>query len=231
MITHVIFDFDGVMAEPGFRLALAELMSPAAADLTIEGQQQANSPYEDLEALTAIARQGMRALLKSGYVVGQGSEADFWATLTATSDIGGSSALFRSAVIRRSVVRLSMVALVDQLRASGITVALLSDHTDWLDEIAATSDLVDHFDFFYNSYYIQQSKRDALVFDRVVGLMESTADKTLFVDDNPANVDRAVSRGLQGIVYQQFPQVVEEMQGLCSGLNAALCQDSVVKDR
>ncbi|MEL0083123.1 MAG: HAD-IA family hydrolase [Gammaproteobacteria bacterium] len=196
MITHVIFDFDGVMAETGFRLALASM-----------------STDSDLE-LSEIAGQGMRALLKSGYVTGQGSEEDFWDLLCETTDIRGDRSMLRAEIIARSVLRPQMLETVDQLRASGLTVALLSDHTDWLDEIVADTGFTDHFDYFYNSYYLQQSKRDPLVFDRVVKLMEAVAGETLFVDDNPANVERAVSRGLLGIVYQDFAQLVSEMAAL-----------------
>jgi len=193
LISSVIFDFDGVIAEPGFRLALAEL-----------------TPGSNVE-LAEIANQGMRALLKSGYVTGQGSEADFWEMLTATTDLAGNSATFRAAVMRCSTIRPPMVDLVGGLRKGGVPVALLSDHTDWLDEIAAATGLVDQFDYFFNSYHLRCSKRDPLVFDQVLALMGSDAGQTLFVDDNPANVERATSRGLHGIVYRDFPQLIADM--------------------
>ncbi|RLA09940.1 MAG: hypothetical protein DRQ54_01085 [Gammaproteobacteria bacterium] len=196
LITNVIFDFDGVIAEQGFRQALAEL-----------------TPDNNVE-LTDIAKQGMRALLKSGYVTGQGSEADFWALLSVSTKLVGDSATLRAAVIRCSSLRPQMLALVDQLRSRGVPVALLSDHTDWLDEIAASTGLAGHFDYFYNSYHLQRSKRDPLVFDQVLTLMGRNAEQTLFVDDNPANVERAIDRGLQGIVYQNYAQFSEEMSAL-----------------
>jgi putative hydrolase of the HAD superfamily len=193
MVTHIIFDFDGVIAEPGFRLALAEL-----------------APDQGLE-LAEIARQGMRALLKSGYVTGQGREAQFRAQLQAATGIDVDVAILRAAILRRSTIRQPMIALVDQLRLDGLIVALLSDHTDWLDEIAEANGLVEHFDYFFNSYYLQRSKRDPLVFDQVLELIGAEASQTLFIDDNPANVERAVSRGLQGITYRDFTQLGAEL--------------------
>lgn len=196
MISAAIFDFDGVIAEPGFRLALAELSS--------------NSPDE----LTEIAAHGMRALLRSGYVTGEGSEEDFWTLLSAATPISGDRASLREAIIRRSTPRLPMLSLVGGLRDRGLPIALLSDHTDWLDNIAAATGLADHFDYFFNSYYLQRCKRDPLLFDQVLGWMGCDAGQTLFVDDNPANVERAISRGLQGIVYQSFPQLQRDLTGL-----------------
>ncbi|MBV1889540.1 MAG: HAD family phosphatase [Gammaproteobacteria bacterium] len=193
-IKTVIFDFDGVIAEPGFRLGLAQMSSSS-------GQ-----PVEEL------ARQGMRALLKSGYVTGQGSEAGFWDLLTASTEIDGNAVQLREAIIRRSEIRQPMLRLVEALRSSGVTVALLSDHTDWLDQIIGQHQLDDHFDYLFNSYHLNQCKRDPLLFDRVVSLVNAVAEQTLFIDDNPNNVERAVSRGLSGIVYQDHQQLLTAME-------------------
>ncbi len=196
MIDTVIFDFDGVIAEPGFRIGLAQ--RALSSDLTLE----------------QVARQGMRALLKSGYVTGQGSEAQFWAMLTATVEMAGSSVELREAILASSQIRQPMLGVVKGFRDRGLTVALLSDHTDWLDQIIADNRLDDHFDFLFNSYHLQQCKRDELVFDRVARLINATAEHSLFIDDNPANVERAVSRGFSGIVYQSHQQLLGELSEL-----------------
>lgn len=195
-IKTVIFDFDGVIAEPGFRLGLAQMSS--ASDLPVE----------------ELARQGMRALLKSGYVTGQGSEVAFWDLLTASTEIEGDAAQLREAIISQSEIRQPMLKLIEVLRNSGITVALLSDHTDWLDQIISQHQLDVHFDYLFNSYHLHQCKRDSLLFDRVVGLVKAVAEQTLFIDDNPNNVERATSRGLSGIVYQDHPKLLTAMAGL-----------------
>ena len=195
VINTVIFDFDGVIAEPGFRLGLAQMALPT--DHSIEH----------------IARQGMRALLKSGYVTGQGSEAQFWEILTESIEMAGDFQQLRQAIISRSEIRQPMLRLAKELRGQGVTVALLSDHTDWLDQIIADQGLADHFDFVFNSYHLQQCKRDAELFDRIVGLVQAVAEQTLFIDDNPSNVDRAVSRGLQGITYQSHQQLRTDIAG------------------
>ena len=196
MIDTVIFDFDGVIAEPGFRLGLAQ--RALSTDLTLE----------------QIARQGMRALLKSGYVTGQGSEAQFWEMLIATVEMAGSYVELREAIIASSQIRQPMLDVVKGMRDRGLTVALLSDHTDWLDQIIVDNQLDDHFDFLFNSYHLQQCKRDELVFDRVARLINATAEHSLFIDDNPANVERAVSRGFSGIVYQSHQQLLGELSEL-----------------
>ena len=203
MISAVIFDFDGVIAEPGFRLALAELSS--------------NNHEEPAE----VVKQGGHALLKSGYVTGQSSEEDFWNLLRSATNISGDRASLREAIIRRSTLRPLMLALVGRLRNQGLPVALLSDHTDWLDEIAASTGLVDHFDYFFNSYHLQRCKQDPQLFDQVLQWMDRPAAQTLFIDDNPANVDRAIGRGLQGVIYRNYSQVFAEITALGADVGGA----------
>ncbi|MBL4622573.1 MAG: HAD family phosphatase [Immundisolibacteraceae bacterium] len=194
-IDTVIFDFDGVIAEPGFRLGLAQMSRPM------------DQPIEE------IARQGMRALLKSGYVTGLGSEAEFWQMLTVSINMDGNAAQLREAIISRSEIRQPMLRLIEKLRQTGITVALLSDHTDWLDQIITANQLNDYFDYLFNSYHLHQCKRDPEVFDRVVKLVDAVPGQTLFIDDNPDNVGRAISRGLNGIVYRDHQQLLTAMEG------------------
>lgn len=199
-MTHcVIFDFDGVVAEQGFRRALTEVSTVQGSGV---GQQE-------------LARLGMRALLKSGYVVGSGSEQHFWELFC---EFSGQAALLQSgpealrrAILKHSQIRQQVLNLVGQLRAAGLSVALLSDHTDWLDEIDQLYGLRHHFDHFFNSYYLRQCKRDPLVFDRVVADIGVEPSSTLFIDDNPANVERAESRGLSGLVYTRFGQLISDL--------------------
>ena len=62
-----------------------------------------------------------------------------------------------------------MLAEVDALRAGGAFVAMLSDQTNWLDELDRATALYRHFDRVFNSYRMHKSKRDASVFRDVCG--------------------------------------------------------------
>jgi putative hydrolase of the HAD superfamily len=78
---------------------------------------------------------------------------------------------------------------------------MLSDQTDWLEEIDQRNGLYRHFDAVFNSFRMHKSKRDASVFVDVCGVIGCRPDETLFVDDNIDHIDRARSQGLQTIHF------------------------------
>lgn len=182
-IDTVIFDFDGVVAEPGFSLALQA--TAAAAGQTIAD----------------LRRHGMVALLKSGYVLGSGSEAAFWRELARRTGLVGKLADFRRHLLAQSIPRTWMLKRVGDLAALGYRTALLTDHTDWLDQIDRAHPFSHCFQHVFNSYRLGQCKADEAIFDRVCAELGVTPGQALFIDDNPDNVARARRRGLTALVY------------------------------
>ena len=97
-----------------------------------------------------------------------------------------------------------MRALLERLDYPGrpYRLALLSDHgAEWITHARTAHTLFDHFDRLFFSYELGQTKGDPATFQRVLDLLDSPAGEMLFVDDNKANVARAQSVGIQGIVF------------------------------
>ncbi len=183
MVRAILFDFGGVLAEEGFREGLKALAR--AQGLDPEG----------------VFRAGMEAVYASGYVLGKGSEEDFWALLRARTGLRGPDHALREAVLARFRLRPGMLALVDALRRKGYITGLLSDQTDWLDAIDRKAGLYAHFDKVYVSHRLGKGKRDPGLFDDVVRDLGLRPEEVLFVDDNPENVARARSRGLRAVLF------------------------------
>jgi putative hydrolase of the HAD superfamily len=78
---------------------------------------------------------------------------------------------------------------------------MLSDQTDWLEEIDQETGLFRHFDRVFNSFRIHKSKRDATVFGDVCAALCVRPEETLFVDDNINHIKRAQGQGLQTIHF------------------------------
>jgi putative hydrolase of the HAD superfamily len=87
------------------------------------------------------------------------------------------------------------------LRAAGLKVAMLSDQTNWLEEIDGKTPLFRHFDMVFNSFRLHKSKRDASVFQDVCKALGVRTDEALFVDDNINHIKRAESEGLRTIHF------------------------------
>ncbi len=199
MIRCVLFDFGGVIAEEGFRRALE-----AAA------RRHGLDPEE-------LPRQAMDAVYESGFVVGRGGEADFWRVLQEKMPFPETFEAFRDEVMRGFVVRPEMLELVDELSASGKTVAILSDQTHWLDELDRRDGIYRHFDRVFNSYYLGKGKRDISLFRDVLEELGCRPSEAMFVDDSEDHVMRARSEGLHAIHCERPASCIAAVRNAVKG--------------
>lgn len=182
-ITAVLIDFGGVIAEEGFREGLQEI-----------GRRNGLDPdrfFHDAE----------RIIAGTGYLTGRADEAEFWEVVRRETGIGGQDAALRDEILQRFTLRPAMLAWLDRLRAARVTVAILSDQTNWLDEIDEKTDLYSHFDAVFNSFHIHKSKRDASLFSDICSSLGETPACVLFIDDNRQHIERASGAGLRSFLY------------------------------
>lgn len=182
-VTTILFDFGGVLAEEGFRDGLIALANEQK--LNIE-----NMPGE-----------GMRAVYDSGFVLGQGTAADFWALLRKRTGLVGEDEELTTRIIGGFVIRQSMIDLVQQLREKGYVTGILSDQTHWLDELDEHYHFSQAFDHIYNSYYIGKGKQDSSLFLDIAADLKLEPAAILFVDDDEGNVSRAEKVGFKVIQF------------------------------
>lgn len=179
----ILFDYGGVIAEEGFRTTF-ESLSLAAG-----------KPASWLPQLA------MDAVYRSGYVTGRGSEEAFWQALQREYTLPREPAALRREILQRFVLRPQMLQLVQTLRARGYTVALLSDQTDWLEELDRRDHFLHEFDHIFNSYTLGKGKRDPSLFSDVVASLGITPTEAIFVDDSRGNIERARAQGLHVILH------------------------------
>ncbi len=182
-VDAVLFDFGGVLAEEGFR-----------EGLRVIGRSSGVDP-------DAVAEAGFDLVHRTGYVTGRAKESAFWQALRERSGVRGSDGALRREILSRFVIRPWTIDLVDRLAASGLVLGILSDQTQWLDEIDREGGLFRHFHHVFNSYHTGVSKRDPAAFDRAVARTGLPAGRVLFVDDHHGNVERARERGLRAVLY------------------------------
>ncbi len=193
-IKAVLFDFGGVIAEEGFREGLLAI-----------GRKKGLDPVLFFNAAADLVHD-------SGYVTGRSGEAEYWAALRRATGVIGSDEELRREILDRFVLRPSMLALAEALREQGTITAVLSDQTNWLDEIDQQAPFLHHFDLVFNSYHIGKSKRDAAIFDNVCSALDVGPAASLFIDDNQDNVERAADRGLAVIHYRDEQTFRETMR-------------------
>lgn len=175
----VLFDYGGVLAEEGFAeglkaIAVAQGLDPALFFVQVE-----------------------KIIYDCGYVTGANSEGGFWAKVREECGITGSDAELTGQIQQRFVLRPGMLAMVKGLKAQGVGTAILSDQTDWLEQLDHRDHFLAEFDPVLNSYYLGHSKREAATFHLALQRLGLAAGQVLFVDDNAAHIGRAAALGLQ----------------------------------
>jgi putative hydrolase of the HAD superfamily len=183
-IKAVLLDYGGVIAEEGFRNELAAM-----------AREQGLDP----RAVILVAR---RVVYESGFVLGRGSEATFWAAMRADSGLQGSDAELTKRVLDAFVLRPWMIEYVRQWRAQGMITGILSDQMHWLDWLDARDHFFRYFDHVFNSYHLGKGKRDPGLFFDITNELALPPATILFVDDLASNVQRAQAAGWQAILYE-----------------------------
>jgi putative hydrolase of the HAD superfamily len=202
MIKAVIFDFGGVLAEEGFREGLKAIAKRNGLD-------------QDLFYDTA-----RELIYQSGYVTGQADESSYWTILREKTGITGSDGELRREILNRFALRKSMIRIVKKLRSLGYTTAILSDQTNWLDEVNKREPFYHLFDFIFNSYIIKKSKRDPSVFVDACSIIGLRPDEVLFMDDDMLNIKNASDAGLKTIHFRDMENFGKEVEEVMDQINS-----------
>jgi putative hydrolase of the HAD superfamily len=193
MCRTILFDFGGVLAEEGFRDGLKAIAKKNGID------------QDNFYAVVD------RLIYESGYLTGKSDELSFWKEVRERTGVRGTDQELREEILSRFILRPDMITSVDRLRARRFVVALLSDQTNWLEEIDRAVLLFRHFDHVFNSWRMHMSKRDESVFAAVCREIGVSPQDALFIDDNENHIKRADRAGLATIHYTTFDDYSKKM--------------------
>jgi putative hydrolase of the HAD superfamily len=178
-IRAVIFDFGGVIAEEGFQQGLYAIAEKFGLDR---------------KRFFQLANE---AVYNSGYVSGKGSEKNYWNEVREHSGIMAADDELRQEILSRFIPRDWMLETIRSMREQGVITAILSDQSDWLDQLDARYHFFQYFDAVFNSFHLGKTKRDPSIFADILHTLNINAGEALFVDDNIGHIDRAAAAGLQ----------------------------------
>lgn len=197
-VTHrikaVLIDFGGVLAEEGFKEGLMAI-----------GRQAGLSPEAFFETAAA-------AVYESGYVLGQTTENAFWNLVRARTGVKSPDEELRREILNRFTIRPWMLEIVRALRQRGCCVCILSDQTQWLDELNDEYDFFRDFDVVFNSYHMGKGKQDPTLFADVASKLGFTGQEILFVDDGEGNIRRAAMNDWNTILFRDRESFVQELK-------------------
>lgn len=191
----VLFDFGGVLAESGFTDGLHAIAARHGFD---------KARFYDLAD---------NLIHTSGYLTGHADEHAYWQALRDKTGITEDDTTLRDEILSRFILRPWMFDLVEQLKVSGIRVAILSDQTNWLDELNDRYDFFKYFSIVFNSYHLGKNKSNVSHFtDTISRLGSAQPEKLLFVDDKEGHCQRAREAGMKAIQFVDRDSFVAEMR-------------------
>ncbi|MBN2298899.1 MAG: HAD family phosphatase [Deltaproteobacteria bacterium] len=192
-IDAAVFDFGGVLADEGFRNGLYAIA-------------RANSI--DPEGFAVQARELIHS---SGYLTGEGDEHSYWDALRARTGISGSDKDLRDTILTRFTLREWIFDVLRKLKREGVRLFILSDQTNWLDELEEKHHFYHFFERVFNSYHMGKCKEDQSLFEDVLKILNLNPDAVLFVDDTKEHIERANTVGLNTIWFQGKEDFLEKM--------------------
>lgn len=192
----ILFDFGGVLATEGFRAGLEAI-----------GHEQGLDPVETF-------RLGQEIVYSSGYVVGAAGESSFWNEFRRRTGIVANDHELRSRILDRFLPFPEMLAAVNRLRQLGFTLAIVSDQTNWLDELDERHSFFVLFHRVFNSYHYGRSKKDSRFFVEVLAELDCKPEAALFLDDDQGNLERAKAHGIRGILVTDPGSTLRELAQL-----------------
>lgn len=125
-------------------------------------------------------------------------------------ELGDELPAFRQDFWRGDLVDEKLVALIRKLRRS-YKLAIISNATDALLETLAVYSLLDEFDLIVGSAYEGVMKPNRLIYDRTLERLGSPAEKSVFIDDAPANVTGARTLGMNAILFKPMMDLAAEL--------------------
>ena len=195
-IQAVLFDFGGVIAEEGFQEGLYAIAGKFGLDK---------------KRFFQVANE---AVYNSGYVTGRGSENDYWNEVRARTGIRATDEELRHEILSRFIPRDWMLECVEKIREQGVITAILSDQSDWLDQLDTRYHFFQYFDAVFNSFHLGKTKRDPTLFRETLKTLHVNADEALFVDDNIGHIDRAAAAGLLTHHFEDRETFVKKLKAL-----------------
>ena len=201
MIKNVIFDIGNVLVDFRWRVLMEELGLPAETQAifakTVFGSrwwgELDHGIYEEAEILAHFREDNKEHLDEFGLV---------WDN--------------RGRLVEPYAYA---VAWIEQLKASGLKVYLLSNYPRdvfTLHMECGCFPFLDRVDGRVVSGFVKMVKPNADIYEYLLSEYGLAAGECVFVDDREENVETARALGMKGIVFQGYEQACSELDGLVS---------------
>ncbi len=107
-----------------------------------------------------------------------------------------------------------IVPFVNEVKKNHRIAALSNTCPSHMEKIFRMSDVIRSCTDIFTSYQLGAMKPAPIVYETAAATLGAMPSEILFIDDVEANVEGAVSAGMHGIVYRDFPQLLISFEAL-----------------
>ncbi|PIE74848.1 MAG: hypothetical protein CSA18_02755 [Deltaproteobacteria bacterium] len=185
-INLVLVDFGGVIAQEGFKAGIRYIAEKHGFDTD------------------KFMKTAFELVYGCGFTTGKNDSDGFWDRLKQITALNLDNDTLTSIILERFVVREELLLIIEKISEKNIKTAVLSDQTNWLDELDKKYDFFKYFDKIFNSYHLGITKKDPEIFDRVIAEMDEKPENTLFIDDYMPHLERAEQKKIKTILFKNM---------------------------
>lgn len=188
----IFFDWGGVIAD-----------DPGDEFLTLLLKQRGASDEQADEIYNGYMRQFMR---------GELSESDYWDILRDKYNLGIEDTISEEFKKWNGlIVNEQIIALVDQAKSQNLQVAVLTNIIEPTYNVLVEGGCYDQFDTVIASCKVGFAKPQSEIYTLALDKMNTTADRSLFIDDKQRNIEPAAQMGFETILARNPEQIIRDI--------------------
>ncbi|MDA0745821.1 MAG: HAD family phosphatase [bacterium] len=168
---------------------------------------------QELAGLSASEFPGMYRVYRDEYDRGVIDVAEYWGRILSHGSVSPDAVrvqeLVREDVLSWGDLDQRVIAWAAQLKRAGYRTAILSNMPEEiLVHLREHADWWTYFDEHIISCELKWTKPDRRIYRHTIQMLGIPAERILFLDDMPENIDAARAEGMQGFVFTSFEDLV-----------------------
>ncbi len=192
-VRAVFFDFGGVIMRTEYQSPRQQLA------------ERFNMDYEEIDRLVFNSESARRASL------GEITEEAHWLGLLKRFKLPASELrAFSDAFFGGDVIDRDLVQFIRALRGKFHS-GLISNAWGGMRDFLTREKLLDAFDTVIISAEVEVMKPDARIFEIALEQAGLRASEAVFVDDLPANIESCEKLGMQGVLFRDSQEALEQL--------------------
>lgn len=153
------------------------------------------------------------ATYKISFMRGEISEKEYWSQLNKKYNLSIHDTIsdeFKK--WKGLIVNEKILSLVNESKTNGYKVALLTNVIEPTYNVLKSAGRYEHFDAVIASCKVGLAKPEKEIYDLALKHLDTTPDKSIFIDDKQKNLDPAIAMGFHTILAENPAQIISDLR-------------------